>query len=187
MGVEINHSISAVIAYAVGPAVENLQNQELIAFYHQLIDEISGKNFMTKVLEIVQKMDELIGKEYDCELYELEQNDADENFFAYRALTMVKCAFDQNDALNGDMTSLSLFKQFNQDLDSLYIKRNKKGKTDSALLGLLLQYDLRDSGEELIHSSLEMIDRGNEIAVAERCKSYQDALYRKLEAVKSGE
>lgn len=181
MNAEFNNLILTVIAYAVGPAVEKQCNQDLLSFYFKLIDEILTQNYVTEGHEILCKMNELIGEEYDCEIYELNEKADLKKFFAYRALIIVKCVFDKKYVLNEDNVSLSLFKQFNRDLDNLYIKKMRKGKTDSGLFNLLLKYDMCDSGEQLINISLEIIDSGNKIVISEICKSYRNALYRKLD------
>ena len=73
---------------------------------------------MTDLSAIQDKIDQFIGREYDCEFEEIERiMQAYQNFFAYRSMLIIKCAFMPEKECASMIDSL--FNQFNEDLDAL--------------------------------------------------------------------
>lgn len=167
-----------ILSYAVEPIIESLANDQILSYCKSLIERICYDNISIDIYTIQNKIDQFIGKEYDCEFQEVERTiQAYRNFFAYRTMLIIKCAFmPEKECV--PMVDL-LFNQLNKDLDTLYIEQFKNNAKEGQRVDFLLESPMSDIGQTLLDSLVSQVT----INSKEIVQSYRDVMVSQLKVL----
>lgn len=167
-----------ILSYAVEPVIESLANDQVLSYCKLLIDGICFDDISIDIYTIQDTINQFIGKEYDCEFQEVERTiQAYKNFFAYRSMLIIKCAF-MPEKEGASMVDL-LFNQLNKDLDTLYIEQFKNNAKEGTRVDFLLESPMSDIGQTLLDSLASQIT----INSKEIVQNYRNALMCQLKVL----
>lgn len=167
-----------ILSYAVAPVIESLDNDQLSNYCKFLSERICYDDISIEQYAIQDKIDQFIGKEYDCEFQEVERTiKAYKNFFGYRSMLIIKCAFMPEKECT-PMVDL-LFNQLNKDLDTLYIEQFKNNVKEGKRVDFLLESPMSDIGQALLDSLTSQIATNSKEIV----QSYRNVLACQLKVL----